>query len=144
MPRWPARPLAERFWEKVDRSGGPNACWPWLGAINKYGYGHFRMNGKVVRANRLALVLGDPEDVERPGGPIPGRDLEEGQTSRHSRECYESGVSKACCNVAHLTPGTHGDNLRDAYEYGERPREFAGTRRWLKPPEPLRRPKADS
>lgn len=35
-------PLAERFWPKVDKSGGPDACWPWLGGINGDGYGFIR------------------------------------------------------------------------------------------------------
>lgn len=35
------RPVAERFWEKVDKRG-EDECWPWLGATDKKnGYGHF-------------------------------------------------------------------------------------------------------
>jgi len=112
--------VAERFWAKVDRSGGPDACWSWTGALNKYGYPHFRMNGKVVRGNRLAIVLGDPEDVVRPGGRIPPRPLGDDELSCHGKECQKSGIRKACCNVAHLTPGDYSQNLIDAYERGER------------------------
>ena len=33
--------LEERFWALVDRSGGPDACWPWIGARTEPGYGLF-------------------------------------------------------------------------------------------------------
>src|SRR5438874_974236 len=32
-------PLKDGFWSKVDKSGGPDACWPWTGCINAWGYG---------------------------------------------------------------------------------------------------------
>lgn len=42
MPR--VRAMEDRFWEKVDRSEGDDACWLWLGAISgatphRLGYG---------------------------------------------------------------------------------------------------------
>jgi len=44
-----SRPLTERFWEKVDMSGGDDACWLWRGASSargeKPGYGHIRSGG---------------------------------------------------------------------------------------------------
>lgn len=44
----------DRFWAKVDRSGGPSACWPWLAARTARGYGRFKIDGKTVRAHRYA------------------------------------------------------------------------------------------
>lgn len=43
-----------------DRSGGDDACWPWLGSKNRKGYGGFKavINGvSVVSAHRAAWVL---------------------------------------------------------------------------------------
>ena len=108
------RTLAERFWAKVDRSGGPDACWPWTAALNHYGYPHFRLNGKTVRGNRMAVVLGSPD------GRVPPRALADEELVRHGHQCRESGVRKRCVNPGHLTPGDHSANLYDAYDYGER------------------------
>lgn len=107
--------VAERFWAKVDRSGGPDACWPFTGAINKYGYGHFSIDGKTHRANRVALALGDPPDVQRPGGPIPPREIPEGMYSLHNCDL------RKCCNLAHLRLGDQSENNDDAYARFRRP-----------------------
>jgi hypothetical protein len=57
-------PLDERFWEKVDKDGpipeerpdlGP--CWIWIGSHQGKGYGHFRLNGRVEKAHRVAWRL---------------------------------------------------------------------------------------
>lgn len=42
------------FWSRVDRSGGPDACWPWLGEVNRKGYGQ-AMVTSASRAQLLAL-----------------------------------------------------------------------------------------
>lgn len=58
MPnQYTARPVAERFWEKVDRHGpipvhrpelGP--CWVWTASVNRNGYGRFawQIDGKRI------------------------------------------------------------------------------------------------
>src|SRR6185312_561373 len=52
------------FWDRVDRSGGPDACWPWTGAINKSGYGSFgEKPGSIRTTSRVAYELTH--------GPIP-------------------------------------------------------------------------
>jgi hypothetical protein len=55
------RPLAERFWEFVpERPSDPAACWPWVGARDRQGYGRLSTggkDGKTVRAHRLAFEL---------------------------------------------------------------------------------------
>src|ERR1051325_10986793 len=48
---------AERFWEKVERSNDPDACWHWLGKIGRGGYGRFFLNGHEVAAHRFAWEL---------------------------------------------------------------------------------------
>ena len=45
--------VRERFWSKADRSGGPEACWPWMAARNEHGYGVMRIEGRNVRAHRV-------------------------------------------------------------------------------------------
>lgn len=61
-----ARPLAERFWEKVNKDGpippakpelGP--CWVWTAGIqNRNGYGQFALRkGVIRRAHRVAWEL---------------------------------------------------------------------------------------
>lgn len=50
--------LPERFWEKVSKPRGKNACWVWTGSKNSKGYGHFRVatSGSTVvyKAHRWA------------------------------------------------------------------------------------------
>lgn len=56
----------ERFWAKVDQSGGIASCWPWTGALDKDGYGWFSIHPyKPFRANRVAWVYAH-------GEPTPG------------------------------------------------------------------------
>lgn len=51
----------DRFWSKVEKGPG---CWEWTSQLDSRGrYGHFRLDGKVVRAHRVAYEL-----VK---GPIP-------------------------------------------------------------------------
>lgn len=62
------QPIAERFWEKVDCSGGEGACWPWITRSRlPFGYGQFgvgdRAKHTMVPAHRFAFELAY--------GPIP-------------------------------------------------------------------------
>lgn len=45
----------ERFWEKVDVRA-PDECWEWQAGKQK-GYGAFGLNGKMVRAHRVAYRI---------------------------------------------------------------------------------------
>lgn len=48
------RPTAEeRFWAKVEKTG---TCWLWIGAINKGGYGTFRIDARTMAAHRLSYM----------------------------------------------------------------------------------------
>lgn len=94
------RPVAERFWEKVDRRG-PDDCWLWQGALDGHGYGHLS-SGKgraLVRAHRLSYEL--------EFGPIP-----DGLLIRHG--CPHTN----CVNPRHLTTGDYTANLLDRYRAG--------------------------
>ncbi len=45
-----------RFWAKVDMSGGPDACWPWLGGTAK-GRGQFVAQETSHQAHRVAYTI---------------------------------------------------------------------------------------
>lgn len=83
---------AQRFWPKVDRSGGPDACWLWLGYLFVNGYGRFWFAGKHVRAHRWAY--------EAENGPIP-----DGLVLDHLCRI------RACVNPRHLEAVTLRTNI---------------------------------
>lgn len=49
-----SRPLAERFWEKVQKTEG---CWLWLSARTEKGYGQIGVDGRVEIASRVSWFL---------------------------------------------------------------------------------------
>lgn len=86
----------DSFWSTVDRSGGPDACWPCTGGHNVAGY---RRIG-VEYAHRIAYVLtyGDfPNDKPN---------------ALHKCD------TRPCCNPAHLFAGSHADNVQDRIAKG--------------------------
>jgi hypothetical protein len=102
---------AARFWAKVDTSGGPNACWPWLGARSGDGYGAFYFAGTQCGAHRVAweLTHGSPP-IDEDGNPL---------WVLHN--CPE-GDNPLCCNPAHLFVGTHEENMADMAKKGRQSR----------------------
>lgn len=99
----------QRFWARVDRSGGESSCWIWTGAKNADGYGRLHFGGKADQAHRVAWQLKH--------GAIP-----HGKVIRH-KVCD----NPPCVNPAHLLLGSRADNVRDAVEkrrhvHGERSR----------------------
>ncbi len=91
------------FWSKVDRSGGPDACWPWRKGLDTHGYGEFWTGEKTVKATRFALAL----ELGRP--LLPG-----------TLACHKPIVchNPACCNPAHLYEGTQEQNMQDKKQDG--------------------------
>ena len=99
----PQRPSpGERFWAKVDKSAGPESCWEWLAHRNRTGYGKFK-----VRHDKPPALAHRHSYELTSGQPVPNE-----LSVRHS--CDNPG----CVNPAHLSLGTHQDNMRDAVERG--------------------------
>jgi len=55
------------FWLWVDSSGGKDACWPWLRAINASGYGSVWIEKESRTASRVAYELTNGYIPEGPG-----------------------------------------------------------------------------
>jgi hypothetical protein len=90
---------AERFWSKVDKTGGPDACWPWLAGKTPLGYGRARWGGQTIYSHRVAFVVTTGEDIT-------------GWVICHSCD------NPSCCNPKHLWSGTQRDNMRDRERKG--------------------------
>ena len=92
--------VIDRFWEKVDRSGGPDACWEWQASKTKSGYGMFtpKHSHKTV-ASRFSWELAN--------GPIP-----------HGMHICHKCDNPSCVNPSHLFVGTPFDNQHDRIAKG--------------------------
>lgn len=94
------RVQAERFWEKVDRTGGDATCWPWIAGTNHKGYGTFSIShAHSSLAHRISWIMEN--------GPIPA-----GKYVLHSCD------NPRCVNPRHLFLGSLADNMRDMCEKG--------------------------
>lgn len=91
----------ERFWARVDRRGGPGACWPWTGYLTWNGYGRVRADGGRYGSHRLAYLLSS--------GTVP-----DGMSVCHRCD------NPSCCNPAHMWLGTQSENMADMTAKGRR------------------------
>lgn len=82
------------FWNRVDRSGGPNACWLWTGSRNPCGYGVFRRK-PYTSAHRFSWKLHY--------GTIP-----------YGLNVLHACDIPACVRPEHLFLGTQKHNILDA------------------------------
>lgn len=90
----------ERFWSRVDKSGGDDSCWPWTGCTKPGGYGFIMHKRRVVLTHRAALA-GDLEAMPK------------------LMACHRCD-NPICCNPAHLFWGTAKDNNDDCSAKGRK------------------------
>jgi len=95
-------PLSERFWPRVDRSGGVDSCWLWTGGKDPSGYGQTSDGRRHLLTHRVAWELTN--------GAIP-----DGLWVLH--DCPD-GDNPSCVNPAHLWLGTAQQNTADMLAKG--------------------------
>lgn len=83
---------------KLDMSGGPNACWPFTGALNNKGRPYYTVNQQKYLAYRLTYEL------------LHGMGSLDGFIARHTCD------NETCCNPRHIVKGDHQDNMNDMKE----------------------------
>lgn len=94
-------PVLWRFWSKVDILSHPGGCWLWTATKTYNGYGLVYISGfKSAKASRVVWELTHHK-------PFP-----DGLIAMHSCD------NPACVNPHHIQPGTHSQNLKDAYSRG--------------------------
>jgi len=96
-----ARPLPERFWEKVNIIWDVNSCWEWMAFRSDQGYGKYRTykKEKTEVATRVAyrLVYGDFD---------------------RSLYVLHTCDNPSCVRPQHLFLGTQLDNMKDKLAKG--------------------------
>lgn len=89
----------DQFWRRVDTTGGPDACWPWLPPrTHRGGYGQLGWESEARAAHSVAYQLAT-------GGRARGHVC---------HRCH----NPACCNPRHLYDGSALTNMQDRAEAG--------------------------
>lgn len=113
---------AARLWARVDQSGGPDACWPWVLSLSVTGYGKFNRttNGRrqTTGAHRIAWM-------------VTYGDIPDGLFVCHHCD------NRCCCNPRHLFLGTTEENMADMVAKGRSARGLRSSIRKLSPDDVL-------
>lgn len=99
---FPVTLTQDRLFERIDQSGGPDACWPWMAGRISTGYGSFYRHGVHILAHRDSYTIAN--------GPIPA-----GLHVLHRCD------NPPCCNPKHLFLGTQATNNADKLAKGRLP-----------------------
>lgn len=91
--------IEQRISRLTDRSGGPDACWFWLGSKLPQGYGQIKIKGHTILAHRAAF------------------DLVYGEIPDNTYVCHRCDVP-SCVNPSHLFLGSSADNNKDRDQKG--------------------------
>ncbi|MFD9458555.1 HNH endonuclease [Streptomyces sp. NPDC059985] len=99
--------LVSEFWQKIERNGGPSACWPWIGqSTHEVGYGSVNWEGRHTQAARVAYALNR------------GITLAELPAHLVLRHLCPGGSDPSCCNPRHVDLGTQLENMQDRMAEG--------------------------
>lgn len=96
------RPTEDLYEEKVDRSGGPDACHPWRASRNRLGYGLFGHDGETLAIRWAYKQLVGP--------------LTDDEVVRHTCD------NPPCQNRRHWRVGAQVDNILDMVTRGRQNR----------------------
>lgn len=99
----------ERFFAKVDTSGGAGDCQPWDGATTPKGYGMFWLRGQMSSAHRVALMIATQVDGD---GLDAGHLCHDRAVERGECEGGNNCQHRRCVNPGHLHWQTRSENLR--------------------------------
>jgi hypothetical protein len=111
-----AASIVSIFWSKVDKSAGPDACWPWTGAINKVtGYGVFHPPRartefpQTISAHRFAASMAGIVDL---GDPTQQVD----HTCHNGAGCAPGPcIHRPCCNTMHHQKTELSENVNRSH-----------------------------
>jgi len=99
-------PLAERFWNKVNKTG---ICWVWTGA-------------RIIKSTHPYGLIWNDAHTQRLRAHRVAWELTNGQKIPAGKHILHSCDNPPCVNPAHLRVGTDADNHRDRIERGRSPR----------------------